>query len=75
VRLAADVLRVDGRRLVDYPWGAATVKAFLSVQSTTFMPADVTVARTGAVPGALSIRYLLPSPTGVLAGAGFPNAQ
>jgi hypothetical protein len=75
VRLAADVLRVDGRPLVDYPWGAATVKAFLSVQSTTFIPADVTVARTGAASGALSIRYLLPSPTGVLGGAGFPIAQ
>jgi hypothetical protein len=75
VRLAAQVLRVDGRRLVDYPWGAATVKAFLSVQSATFAPEDVTVDRTGAVPGALLIRYLLPSPTGLLGGAGFRTAR
>jgi hypothetical protein len=75
LHLAADVLSVDGRRLADYPWGAATVKAFLSVQSPIFTPDSVTTSPDESGSGALAVRYLLPSPTGLLRGAGFPTTS
>jgi hypothetical protein len=74
MRLAANVLKVDGRTLPDYPWGAATAKAFLSVQSAAFVPHQVAVDERSS-PGSLAVRYLLPSPTGLLGGAVFPTAR
>ncbi len=73
VRLTATILRVDGKRMSDYPWGAANVKAFLTVQSPSFTP--VAVERRGARPGVLAVHYALPSPTGLLDGAVFTTSR
>jgi hypothetical protein len=75
VRLAVHVLRVDGSRISAYPWGAAIVKAFLTVQSPTFTPQEIAVVPRSSGLDALVIRYTLPSPTGLLGGAGFPTTR
>jgi hypothetical protein len=75
VRLAVDIIRLDGRRVADYPWGAATVKAFLTLQSPVFMPHEVALYHRSSGLASLEIRYPLPSPTGLLGGPAIPTTR